>query len=220
MAESNKKTRGKQIIEIKRIENEHDRLVTFSKRRSGIYKKASELVTLAGCEVGVLVFSPSGKPYSFGHPSIEAVSNRFLGVNAPTNYNTHRLVEARQQLRISELNQLHSNHLHQLDVENERGKMLKEMTRGKETQGWWEAPIDKLNIEGLHKLDSLFEELNKNLHSKLHEKSPGDGGDCSSSLPQLNPCQQGFQFLANPEENLSSAFPHGHGYGSNEPDQL
>ncbi|XP_017192865.1 agamous-like MADS-box protein AGL62 [Malus domestica] len=37
-----KKTRGRQKTEMKRIEKEDDRLVVFSKRRSGIYKKATE----------------------------------------------------------------------------------------------------------------------------------------------------------------------------------
>ncbi|ESR34579.1 hypothetical protein CICLE_v10007090mg [Citrus x clementina] len=35
-----KKTKRRQKIEMKKIENEDDRLITFSKRGSGIYKKA------------------------------------------------------------------------------------------------------------------------------------------------------------------------------------
>ena len=62
--------------------------LTFSKRRSGIYKKASELATLTGSEIAILVFSQSGKPFSFGHPSIEAVANRFVGLNQPANDNS------------------------------------------------------------------------------------------------------------------------------------
>ncbi|KAH9679303.1 Agamous-like MADS-box protein AGL61 [Citrus sinensis] len=63
-------------------------MITFSKRRSGIHKKASELVTLTGAEIGIVVFSPSGKPISFGHPSLEAVANQ-----EHPNDNTHLLVE-------------------------------------------------------------------------------------------------------------------------------
>jgi hypothetical protein len=73
-----KKTKGRQKVELKRIDNQDDRLITFSKRRSGIYKNASELVVLTGAEITVIVFSPSGKPLSFGHPSVESVINRFL----------------------------------------------------------------------------------------------------------------------------------------------
>ncbi|KAH9679311.1 Agamous-like MADS-box protein AGL61 [Citrus sinensis] len=66
---------------MKKIENEDGRLITFSKRTPGIYRKVSELVTLTVSAIARLVFSQSGKPFSFGNPSIEAVANRFLGLN-------------------------------------------------------------------------------------------------------------------------------------------
>ncbi|KAK9180887.1 hypothetical protein WN944_024023 [Citrus x changshan-huyou] len=72
-----KKTRGRQNIEMKKIEHEDDRMMTFSKRRSGIYKKASELVTLTGSEIRIVLFSLFGKPFTFGHPSLE-VYNELL----------------------------------------------------------------------------------------------------------------------------------------------
>lgn len=40
-----KKSKGRQKIEMKRIEDLDDLLISFSKRRSGIYKKASELAS-------------------------------------------------------------------------------------------------------------------------------------------------------------------------------
>ncbi|ESR34578.1 hypothetical protein CICLE_v10006588mg [Citrus x clementina] len=55
-----KKTKGRQKIEMKKIENEGGRLITFSKRRSGIYKKASELMTLTGSKIAILLFSLLG----------------------------------------------------------------------------------------------------------------------------------------------------------------
>ncbi|XP_008790448.2 agamous-like MADS-box protein AGL29 [Phoenix dactylifera] len=69
---------GRRKIEIKRIEEEQTRQVTFSKRRSGLFKKASEIGTLCGAQVGILVYSPGGRPYSFGHPGFMEVSDRFL----------------------------------------------------------------------------------------------------------------------------------------------
>ncbi|KAH7569711.1 hypothetical protein JRO89_XS06G0252400 [Xanthoceras sorbifolium] len=169
-------------------------MVTFSKRKYGIYKKASELATLTGAQVGVLVFSPSGNPYSFGHPSIEAVSNRFLGLNQPANDHTHPLVEAHRQARIAELNQYHNHLLHQLAAEKERGKMLKEMTKGKNTQGWWEASIEDLTVEELHQMDAAFEELSMTLHNKLNQMNLGGGRPLSFLLPTVNPPQTGSQF--------------------------
>ncbi|CAN6329323.1 unnamed protein product, partial [Urochloa humidicola] len=43
--------RGKTVM--KRIENETSRQVTFSKRRSGLFKKARELAILCDAQVGV-----------------------------------------------------------------------------------------------------------------------------------------------------------------------
>ena len=43
---------------MKKIENKDDRIITLSKRRSGIYKKANELVTLTNAEIGVVVPPP------------------------------------------------------------------------------------------------------------------------------------------------------------------
>nr|AIZ95438.1 MADS42 [Apostasia odorata] len=68
---------GKQKIEIKKIENEDARLVSFSKRRSGLFNKASCLATLCGVDVAVVVFSPAGTPYSFGSPRVEMISIEF-----------------------------------------------------------------------------------------------------------------------------------------------
>ncbi|XP_039064461.1 MADS-box protein AGL42-like [Hibiscus syriacus] len=55
--------RGK--IQMKRIENATSRQVTFSKRRSGLLKKAYELYVLCDAEVAVIIFSHRGGLYEF-----------------------------------------------------------------------------------------------------------------------------------------------------------
>lgn len=55
--------RGK--TELKRIENVTNRQVTFSKRRSGLLKKAFELSVLCDAEVALVVFSSTGKLCEF-----------------------------------------------------------------------------------------------------------------------------------------------------------
>ncbi|VAH67214.1 unnamed protein product [Triticum turgidum subsp. durum] len=59
---------GRGKIEIKRIENQSNRQVTFSKRKNGILKKAKEISVLCDAEVGVVVFSSAGKLYDFCSP--------------------------------------------------------------------------------------------------------------------------------------------------------
>lgn len=56
---------GRGKIEIKRIENANSRQVTFSKRRTGLLKKAQELAILCDAEVAVIVFSNTGKLFEF-----------------------------------------------------------------------------------------------------------------------------------------------------------
>ena len=56
---------GKRKIEMKRIEDKHSRHVSFSKRRSGLMRKAYELSVLCDVEIGLIVFSSSGNLYEF-----------------------------------------------------------------------------------------------------------------------------------------------------------
>ncbi|KAG2303926.1 hypothetical protein Bca52824_032577 [Brassica carinata] len=56
-------------------------MVMFSKRRNGIYNKLSELSILCGADVGCLIYSGSGKPFTFGSPSFDVVAQRFLHGN-------------------------------------------------------------------------------------------------------------------------------------------
>ncbi|CAN4077839.1 unnamed protein product [Withania somnifera] len=67
--------RGK--IELKRIENATSRQVTFSKRRSGLLKKAYELSVLCDAEVALIIFSPKGKLYEFSSSSTNKTIERY-----------------------------------------------------------------------------------------------------------------------------------------------
>ncbi|XP_048138525.1 MADS-box protein AGL42-like isoform X1 [Rhodamnia argentea] len=59
--------RGK--VQLRRIENATSRQVTFSKRRTGLLKKAYELSVLCDAEVAVIVFSQKGRLYNFSSNS-------------------------------------------------------------------------------------------------------------------------------------------------------
>ncbi|KAL6888712.1 hypothetical protein ACP4OV_009738 [Aristida adscensionis] len=73
-----KMTLGRQKIEIKRIASKEARQVCFSKRHFGLFKKAAELAALCGARVAAVLFTPAGRPFSLGHPSVHAVVDRFL----------------------------------------------------------------------------------------------------------------------------------------------
>ncbi|XP_047937876.1 MADS-box protein defh21-like isoform X2 [Salvia hispanica] len=60
---------GRGKIEMKKIENNTRRQVTFSKRRSGLLKKTHELSVLCDAQIGLIVFSTKGKLTEFCTPS-------------------------------------------------------------------------------------------------------------------------------------------------------
>ncbi|XVE75585.1 hypothetical protein DITRI_Ditri12bG0105200 [Diplodiscus trichospermus] len=68
---------GRGKIEIKKIENLNSRQVTFSKRRNGLMKKARELSILCDAEVGVIIFSSTGKVYQWSSTSMEHTLLRY-----------------------------------------------------------------------------------------------------------------------------------------------
>ncbi|KAL9680716.1 hypothetical protein QQ045_012495 [Rhodiola kirilowii] len=68
--------RGKVVI--RRIDNSTSRQVTFSKRRNGLLKKAKELAILCDAEIGIVVFSSTGKLYEFASTSMKSVIDRYI----------------------------------------------------------------------------------------------------------------------------------------------
>ncbi|CAF1239565.1 unnamed protein product [Rotaria sordida] len=67
----NKKTLGRVKIKMAYIDNKIRRYTTFSKRKTGIMKKAYELATLTGTEVMLLVASETGHVYTYATPKLQ-----------------------------------------------------------------------------------------------------------------------------------------------------
>ncbi|XVF01469.1 hypothetical protein REPUB_Repub04eG0091800 [Reevesia pubescens] len=68
---------GRGKIVIRRIDNVTSRQVTFSKRRNGLLKKARELSILCDSEIGLIIFSSSGKLYDYANSSMKSVIERY-----------------------------------------------------------------------------------------------------------------------------------------------
>uniref|UniRef100_A0AAU7LJE8 MADS37 n=1 Tax=Hippophae rhamnoides TaxID=193516 RepID=A0AAU7LJE8_9ROSA len=68
---------GRGKIVIRRIDNNTSRQVTFSKRRKGLIKKAKELAILCDAQVGLVIFSSTGKLYEFSNTSMKSVIERY-----------------------------------------------------------------------------------------------------------------------------------------------
>ncbi|XP_027364754.1 agamous-like MADS-box protein AGL62 [Abrus precatorius] len=158
-----RKSRGRQKIEMKKMSNESNLQVTFSKRRSGLFKKASELCTLCGADVALVVFSPGEKVFSFGHPNVDAVIDRYLSRAPPPNSGTMQFIEAHRSANVRELNAQLTQINNQLDTERKRGEELSRMRKAAQAQFWWAEPFEEMNRAQLEELKGALEELKKHV---------------------------------------------------------
>jgi hypothetical protein len=72
---------GRGKVELKKIENPTNRQVTFSKRRMGLFKKASELAVLCDAQIGVIIFSGTGRMYEYSSPPWRCVRQTFFSIS-------------------------------------------------------------------------------------------------------------------------------------------
>ncbi|KAK6803198.1 hypothetical protein RDI58_000982 [Solanum bulbocastanum] len=86
MAEKN--ILGHQKILMAKIENEDDFYSSFSKRQETLYKKARDMIGKYDIDVGIITFPPSDNPFSFFHPTIDVVVDRFFSPYAQESENS------------------------------------------------------------------------------------------------------------------------------------
>ncbi|KAE8670190.1 Agamous-like MADS-box protein AGL61 [Hibiscus syriacus] len=160
-----KKSLGRQKVEMVKMKNNSNLQVTFSKRRSGLFKKASELCTLCGVEIGIIVFSPGNKVFSFGHPEIGNVIGRYINGNPGTMH----ITEAHRNAHVREFNMQLTELMSQIEVEKRGGEELNHMRRASQGQYWWEAPVEELSLPQLQQLKWALEELKKNVAKQVEK---------------------------------------------------
>ncbi|KAL6596082.1 hypothetical protein ACP70R_047446 [Stipagrostis hirtigluma subsp. patula] len=169
---------GRGKIEIKRIDNTTSRQVTFSKRRSGLFKKAKELAILCDAEVGLVVFSGTGRLYEFASTSMKSVIDRYseakedhhqtMSVSAEAKVWQREAGSLRQQLHNLQEHhrQLLGQQLSGLDVkdlqslENKPEMSLRNIRLKKE-----QLMVDQ--IQELNRKGSLMHQENKELYKKV-----------------------------------------------------
>ncbi|KAM3377355.1 hypothetical protein P3S68_009768 [Capsicum galapagoense] len=135
------------------MQNESKLQVTFSKRHVGLFKKASR------------------KVYSFGHPSVELLVDRFLRRNLPQPNNegrhNHLLVNHRNA-SLRELNKKVMDMEEMFRMEKARGESILDIRR-RANGGLWEAPINALNLSQLQQLMEAMKFLKQDVEKEAQQ---------------------------------------------------
>ncbi|KAI4323988.1 hypothetical protein L6164_023557 [Bauhinia variegata] len=196
----NMNVKGCRKIEMKKISKESNLHVTFSKRRNGLFKKASELCTLCGAQVALIIFSPGQKVFSFGHPTVDFVLNRFLTRALPQNFSSMQFIEANLSANLCNLNTELTELSELEDAEKTRSVMLNTLRKPTLEKCWWAGPMEAMNLPQLELLKASLEELKSTYNLKadgtqfhFQGSNPGQflAGSSSRSitLPQQAPPQ-------------------------------
>lgn len=125
--------------------------MTFSKRRRGLFKKAEELSILCDAEVGLVVFSATGKLFQFASTSMKQIIDR---------YNSHSKTLQRAEPSQLDLQGEDSSTCARLKEELAETSLRLRQMRGEE--------LHRLNVEQLQELEKSLE---SGLGSVLKTKS-------------------------------------------------
>ncbi|XP_028802846.1 MADS-box transcription factor 23-like isoform X1 [Neltuma alba] len=210
---------GRGKIEIRRIDNSTSRQVTFSKRRKGLIKKAKELTILCDAEVGLVIFSSTGKLYEYSNTSMKSVIERYntskeehqqlMNPNSEAKFWQREAEVLRQQLQTLQENhrQMMGEQLYGLSVKNlqdlenqlelslrgirmKKEQILTEEIRDLNRKG---SIIHQQNME-LYKKVNLLRQENTQLHKKVY----GSSEMAATSRDAFNP--YGFHTNEEPQE--------------------
>ncbi|XP_047314714.1 agamous-like MADS-box protein AGL62 [Impatiens glandulifera] len=114
-------------ITMSKMLNENKLQITISNKRIGVFKKSSELTTLCGIEMLLIVFSPANKVLPFAHPSVDDRLFGILGSSSSSTRLSHEaqhLVVANQLSKTRELNAQIIHVQDQLEVQKQPEKAV------------------------------------------------------------------------------------------------
>ncbi|XP_044954849.1 MADS-box transcription factor 23-like isoform X4 [Hordeum vulgare subsp. vulgare] len=187
--------RGKTVIE--RIEDTTSRQVTFSKRKGGLFKKARELGVLCDAQVGILLFSNTGRLYEYSNSTsgVNSIIERyqkvkegqqFMSASAEAKFWQAEAERLRQQLQNlhEEHRQLLGQNLPGLGLEGLKGLENQLETSIHNIRLTKESLVYQENIE-LHKKLNIIRRENMDLQNKLNRQVEVNG-IITSSTSQYN----------------------------------
>nr|XP_043631070.1 agamous-like MADS-box protein AGL62 [Erigeron canadensis] len=174
-----KASKGRKKIEIKKIQHVSNLQVTFSKRRTGLFKKASELCVLTGAQIAILARSPGDRIYAFGHPSADVLIERYLNTIDPTkNDNNASSSDGSStssaqipQPPVKEFNRHYMEVSKELEVEKKRKDMIIEsrMVNNSGLPWYEEENLDGFDVDELEQYLSTLVEMKRKVLVRADE---------------------------------------------------
>ncbi|KAH7528899.1 hypothetical protein FEM48_Zijuj05G0126800 [Ziziphus jujuba var. spinosa] len=181
---------GRGRVQLKRIENKINRQVTFSKRRSGLLKKAHEISVLCDAEVALIVFSNKGKLFEYSTDSWHFMGEDLDSLSLKELQNLEQQLDSalkhirsrKNQLMYESISELQKKDKALQDHNNLLSKKVKEKEKEIAQQAQWEQQnnggVD--SSAGLLPVQQPLQSLNigslsLSLSLSLHER--GDGED-------------------------------------------
>ncbi|XP_035450758.2 serum response factor homolog isoform X1 [Spodoptera frugiperda] len=186
-----KKTKGRVKIKMEYIDNKLRRYTTFSKRKTGIMKKAYELSTLTGTQVMLLVASETGHVYTFAtrklQPMITSDSGKRLIQTCLNSPDPPTTSEQRMAATGYEETELTYNVVDE-DMKDLESTIKRKIAKvfGNHDEGRSRPnPLNDPQLTRCNKLSGPEQKTNKLENSHQDEPaSSGDSGDESGSEPE------------------------------------
>nr|ACR16044.1 DEFICIENS-like MADS-box transcription factor [Phragmipedium longifolium] len=183
---------GRGKIEMKKIENTTSRQVTYSKRRTGIMKKAKELTVLCDAKISIIIFSSSGKLTEYCSPSTN-VTQIFRSYHQMTGIDIWNSEYERMQKTLKHLKEV--NQSLRMEIRQRSGEGL-----------------EFLNLEELRGLE---QNLNESIKIVRHRKYHVLSTQIDTYKKKLKSSREAYRALMHEletgEENANSGFANSEG---------
>ncbi|WCJ29305.1 Agamous-like MADS-box protein AGL65 [Euphorbia peplus] len=160
---------GRKKLKITRLDSMKARQVKYSKRKVGVLKKARELATLCDVDVGLVMFSPTGKPSHYvGHDKdLSTILDKLCRLSLEDR-ERRKAYTMRVYAKVESDGDLENHALDRgeaLKLQKQQLKEVKEkLVEKRKILRDWKNPY---NVESLEKIKIMEDHLNATLY-KLH----------------------------------------------------
>ncbi|WVZ50038.1 hypothetical protein U9M48_001337 [Paspalum notatum var. saurae] len=183
---------GRVKLKIKKLENSSGRQVTYSKRRSGIVKKAKELAILCDIDLILLMFSPTEKPtiYMPDNRKIDHIIERYAQLTPQER--AKRKLESLEALKKTFKKLDHDVNIQDFlgsgghtveELSSHLGSLQCQMADAQKRLSYWSDPDKVDNIDHIRAMEqSLKESLNRiRIHKENIAKQHLIGLQCAAA---------------------------------------